>query len=96
VAACGRHDQAIALKALEDRSPLVRRAAKEAILAVDEPEALTDGLSICLSAGHADTLIEGQRRNGRVREHLLAFIRDGQPGRLETLTALDALAAASS
>ena len=96
VGACGRHDQVIALKALADTSPAVRRAAMEALLAVDEPEALSEGLPICLAAGHADILIEGQHRNGRVREHLLAFIRDGQPSRLEILTALETLAATSS
>ena len=90
----GRHELAVALNALADTSSLVRQAALDGLIDAGDAAAMTDGVQVCLTKGYADTLADCLRRNPNLREPLLARLSEEKLSRLETLTALEALASA--
>ncbi|MEM9629335.1 MAG: HEAT repeat domain-containing protein [Pseudomonadota bacterium] len=90
----GRREPTIAIKALEDRSDLVRRHALDSLVDDGNALALEGGVQVCLAKGHADTLADCLKRCPNLREPLLLHLGDEQLGRLEILTALEALASA--
>lgn len=90
----GKQEPAIALRALEDNSNLVRRAGLDSLIESGNLQALHNGFQVCLAKGHADLLGDSLERCPLLRKELLSCLDDKTLSRLQTLTALEALATA--
>lgn len=80
-----------AMAGFRDPSPLVRRAAVDALVARGRPVVLENGLRMLVRGGWNDTLIDACRRHPAVRRLLLRMLDAPECSRRTILTILDAL-----
>ncbi len=74
-----------------DSSPLVRRAAVDAVTAAGEERLLEDGLRVLVDGGHADSLMDACARHIKVTRTLIGMLSDPQVSKPRLRTMLEAL-----
>jgi len=83
-----------AMAGFHDESGLVRQAALDSVLGRGDSTELENGLRICLREGWTDSLAEACKRSPEARTLMTAILTEEKATRRQTLSALDALAAA--
>lgn len=83
-----------AMTGFHDESGLVRRAALESVLGHGNLADLESGLRICVRKGWTDSLAEASKRSPEARTLMTSILTKENTTRRQTLSALEALAAA--
>lgn len=74
-----------------DSSPLVRRAAVDAVIAAGEDRFLEEGLRVLVGGGRADSLMDACARHNEVRRTLIGMLSDSEVSIPRLRTILEAL-----
>lgn len=83
-----------AMTGFHDESGLVRRSALDSVLEHGNMADLENGLRICLQKGWTDSLAEASKRSTEARTLMTSILTKENTTRRQTLSALEALAAA--
>ncbi len=94
VTAVAAIDPARAAAGFHDSSPLVRRAAVDAVIAAGEDRLLDDGLRVLVDGSHADSLMDACTRHIEVTRKLIGMLSDPQVSKPRLRTMLEALGGA--
>ena len=95
VAAVAPIDPGKVTAGFRDPSPLVRRAAVDALAPGGDRAVLEEGLRMLVEGGHADSLADACRRYAEARQVLLGMLGAPELSRQTILTILEALACAA-
>ena len=82
------------LAGFRDASPLVRRAAVDAVIAAEENHSLEDGLRVLVDGGRADSLMDACARHNEVTRRLIGMLSASEISRPGLRTILEALGGA--
>jgi len=91
VTAVGAVHPARVVAGFRDSSPLVRRAAVDAVIAADEERFLEDGLRVLVDGGRADSLMDACAHHSEVTARLTGMLSASEVSRQGLRTILEAL-----
>ncbi|MDE0033195.1 MAG: HEAT repeat domain-containing protein [Deltaproteobacteria bacterium] len=94
VTAVGAVHPARVAAGFRDSSPLVRRAAVDAVTTAGEDRLLEDGLGVLVDSSHADSLMDACARHIEVTRTLIGMLSDPQVSKPRLRTMLEALGGA--